>query len=193
MIIYKTVNLINNKIYFGQGKIIKAAIKKYGRENFFRINIYEGLTKISANFKEKFWIKYFNSDDPVIGYNISPGGEGGNVWGVKENHPMYGKHHSDETKIKMSLTKSGRELSAEHKHSLSLVQMGNKNASGNKGKKHSEEIRNKLSLIRKGKKNPKVSIALKGRPKSDETKRRMRESQKLRWLRERVSHAEISL
>ena len=45
MIIYKTTNLVNKKIYIGQdsknnpeylgsGAIVKKAIKKYGKENF---------------------------------------------------------------------------------------------------------------------------------------------------------------
>lgn len=183
--------MINNKIYIGKycgrsvsylgsGRWIRAAISKHGRENFKRITIDTAENHDDLCRKEIFWIRFYNELGLRM-YNVSEGGDG-------RTGP-----HSNETKIKMSLAKSGRELSAEHKHSLSLVQKGNKNASGNKGKKHSEETRNKLSLIRKGKKNPKVSIALKGRPKSDETKRRMRESQKLRWLRERVSHAEISL
>ena len=49
MIVYKTTNLINGKIYVGKyegnrenylgsGYILKKAIKKYGRENFKREN-----------------------------------------------------------------------------------------------------------------------------------------------------------
>ena len=52
MIIYKTINLINGKIYIGQdtkndpnylgsGKIIKEAIKKYGKKNFTEDSIKE--------------------------------------------------------------------------------------------------------------------------------------------------------
>lgn len=48
MVIYKTVNTINNKIYVGQdvhdnpayygsGKYLKNAIKKYGKTNFLKI------------------------------------------------------------------------------------------------------------------------------------------------------------
>lgn len=49
MVIYKTTNLINGKIYIGQdskdrpnyygsGKLIHRAIKKYGKENFKKRN-----------------------------------------------------------------------------------------------------------------------------------------------------------
>ena len=50
MIIYKTTNLVNGKIYIGKdknnnpsylgsGKILKLAIKKYGKENFTKETI----------------------------------------------------------------------------------------------------------------------------------------------------------
>ena len=87
MIIYKTTNLINGKIYvgqdsknnpgyFGSGKIIKSAIKKYGKENFKKEIIETCTSKEILDEREKFWIKELNSRDKSIGYNITEGGEG---------------------------------------------------------------------------------------------------------------------
>jgi group I intron endonuclease len=83
VIIYKTTNLINGKIYIGKdshnnpnyigsGKIIKYAIKKYGIENFSK-EILEYCTMDNIDEREIYWIKKFDSINN--GYNISPGGQ----------------------------------------------------------------------------------------------------------------------
>lgn len=90
MYIYKTTNLINNKIYIGQtmrqnsddylgsGTIIKRAIKKYGSENFKKEIIQTCESKEELDIQEKFWINELNSIRPN-GYNICDGGQGGDV------------------------------------------------------------------------------------------------------------------
>lgn len=100
MIIYKTTNLINGKIYigkdtknntkyFGSGILIERSIKKYGKDNFKK-EILEYCTIDNINDKEKFWIKEMNSQDINIGYNISKGGDGGIMCDISklsgENH-----------------------------------------------------------------------------------------------------------
>lgn len=85
MQIYKTINLINEKIYIGQEKFnnpnyygsglaIKVAIKKYGKENFKKEIIKEYFTKEDLCEAEKYWIKFYDSFVPK-GYNISLSGE----------------------------------------------------------------------------------------------------------------------
>lgn len=117
MYVYKIINLINNKIYigisrknsinsinyFGSGKAIKLAIKKYGKENFKKEIIEE-----DTNFKysdlqrlEKYYIKKLNSKEKKIGYNISDGGDGN----FGEVNGMYGKKHSKESKLSISKTR----------------------------------------------------------------------------------------
>ena len=65
MVIYKTTNLINGKIYVGQdtknnpnylgsGKILKFALKKYGIENFKKEILEECLTLDELNELEKY-------------------------------------------------------------------------------------------------------------------------------------------
>lgn len=160
MVIYKTTNLINGKIYVGQdtknnpnylgsGKILKFALKKYGIENFKKEILEECLTLDELNELEKYWINKFNSTDNNIGYNLSFGGQSGWMHGVK---------HSDETKLNYSLNRKGKLLgekngmfgkhhTEESKKKLHDKMLGNKNPFY--GKKHSEETKNKLSDIAK--------------------------------------------
>jgi hypothetical protein len=88
--IYKTTNLINLKVYigkdttanpkyYGSGVILNQAIKKYGIDNFTKEIIDTADNKKDLTEKEKYWIKYYNSDDREIGYNITKGGDGGDT------------------------------------------------------------------------------------------------------------------
>lgn len=90
--VYKTTNLVNNKIYVGQhkgnnfdsnyigsGLLLRKAINKYGIENFKCEIIQYCDTKNNLDEKEKYWINFFQSYKRKIGYNISLGGQGGNL------------------------------------------------------------------------------------------------------------------
>lgn len=90
--IYLTTNLNNGKIYIGQsngkdrnylgsGKLIKEAIKKFGRRNFNKKIIVDNIPSLEeANKLEKFYIKKYNSTNPDVGYNIENGGRGNLVY-----------------------------------------------------------------------------------------------------------------
>jgi len=91
MIIYKTTNLLNNKVYigkdtinnptyYGSGLLIRAAIKKYGKENFKKEIIETCPATDILNEREKYWIDFFKSTDRIIGYNLTDGGTGGQTW-----------------------------------------------------------------------------------------------------------------
>lgn len=104
-----------------------AAIEKYGWENFSHEIIENNLTLEEANGKEAYWIQYYDSTNQNKGYNIRPGGNntllseetkkkmsenhrdvsgknnyfyGKHFFG--EEHPFYGKHHSEKSKQKIS-------------------------------------------------------------------------------------------
>jgi hypothetical protein len=87
MVIYKTTNLINGKIYVGKskdnnpkylgsGKIIREAISKYGKDNFEKEILEYCETPYELNTKEREWILKLNTQDNNIGYNITAGGDG---------------------------------------------------------------------------------------------------------------------
>jgi len=104
--IYKTTNLINNKIYIGQhkssyfnvnykgsGLLLQDAFKKYGKENF-KVELLEWCeSRDHCNIRECYYIKLYNSRDLNVGYNISQGG-----------HERFftGMHHNEESRKKMS-------------------------------------------------------------------------------------------
>lgn len=90
MQIYKVTNKINGKIYIGQtskndpnylgsGPVIMKAVKKYGRDSFIKEIIEFCDSRELLNEREIFWIKFYNSTDRDTGYNISTGGNGGNL------------------------------------------------------------------------------------------------------------------
>lgn len=59
---------------------------KYGRDNFSFEIIESGLDKESANNRERFWIKFYDSYKD--GYNCSLGGEGGNTYAKLSEEQM---------------------------------------------------------------------------------------------------------
>lgn len=86
--IYITENLINgnkyigkhkhnknNKYYLGSGKLLKLAIKKYGKKSF-KLSILEYCSSPEElNEKEQYWINYYNAVKDPNFYNITPGGD----------------------------------------------------------------------------------------------------------------------
>lgn len=105
-----------------QQRIFARAIIKYGWENFTHEILLEGISKSEADYAEKYLIKWYKLHN--MSYNITDGGDG--VLGVRHtnspevrkqisefmrlHHPMKGKHHTEESKRKMSETmnNSGR-------------------------------------------------------------------------------------
>lgn len=186
--IYKITNKLNNKIYIGQrastvepsldtkymgsGIHIKRSIKNHGKENFIKEIIEVCESKEQLNQREIYWIGFYLSRNPIIGYNISKGGDGGINW-IDGKCPNIGLKRSEETKNKIRLIRinqpspnKGKKMSDEQKLKLSETHKGK--PSPMIGKHHSEETKLKISISNKGK----ISWN-KGKQFSDETKLKM--------------------
>lgn len=91
MYIYKTTNLINNKIYiglstksveestdyYGSGRLINEAIQKYGKENFIKEILDDNISDLDIlKTREIYWIEALKSHVSFNNYNLTLGGDG---------------------------------------------------------------------------------------------------------------------
>ena len=143
--IYKTTNLINDKIYIGQkksetflheeylgsGKRLKSAITHYGKENFKVELLEECDSKQELDEKEIFYIKQYDSQNLEIGYNLTKGGDG--VVGV----PAWNKGITKEQDNRLAKSKETKQ-----KHSKALKKAY---AEGRRTNNWTPEARQKIS------------------------------------------------
>jgi group I intron endonuclease len=155
MIIYKTTNLVNGKIYVGQdknnnpyyygsGKLLKAAVKKYGQKNFKKEILEECYTLQELNEKEIYWIKTLNSVDKTIGYNISDGS--------KEGDRKLGQEILRRGRYKYWLEKFGK-AEADRRYEEWKIKISQyQQCKIKSGWKHSDDTKKKISESSKGRK-----------------------------------------
>lgn len=148
-LVYQIKNNINGKsyvgqfsgesfeTYFGSGKLIKSAIKKYGLENFTKTILEECKSKDELNQREVFWIKELGTIEN--GYNLTKGGTGGDL----SKFISYDKAWIDEQR--KTTKKYWDTLSEDEKKRRSEIISGEKNGMYGKdgfwkGKKIPQEI-----------------------------------------------------
>lgn len=161
--IYKITNKINgnfyigkhktkdlNDKYMGSGKLIKAAIRKHGIENFEKEILETFNTEEEMNEAEKHYV--------VLGegsYNLCPGGQGG--WGYVNSNGLNITPMTEERSKKHSKTASRirkEQLSIEENiikfkeiTVLALLKVKERYPNGTfYGKNHSEETKKKMSV-----------------------------------------------
>lgn len=105
----------NNGFGYQKNTYFWKAIQKYGWDNFKHEILYDKLSQKEACEKEKELIAFYDSTNPQKGYNITTGGNiGYSVTRISEKtlqkkreaargekNPMYGKHHSEESRKKI--------------------------------------------------------------------------------------------
>jgi len=107
-------------------KLMQRAVKKYGWENFKHRILCVVHSRKVADLFEQHYIAKFNTTDRRYGYNLSKGGQGplGCTWDEErkkerskklsgQGNPMYGRHHSEETRKKMSENRRGKPMTPE--------------------------------------------------------------------------------
>ena len=154
MTIYKITNTTNGKVYIGKTNTttekrwkrhlieskhhdqrhLYRAINKY-RHDKFTIEQIETCSFDDGGSREKHWIKYYNSMNRSVGYNLTEGGENGirseeyrksiskTLKQYYRTHPkppnptkgkfgaahhFYGKHHTKNTREKLSIARRGK-------------------------------------------------------------------------------------
>jgi group I intron endonuclease len=130
----KTSTVEESENYYGSGKLIRDAIKKYGKHNFNKeilvrdVDDFETLCEL-----ERYYIQLYDTKNK--GYNMTDGGLG--MYGYEpteehrknmskslsgENHPQYGIKRSKETRLKLSekaKLRKGRPVSEETRKKIS--------------------------------------------------------------------------
>lgn len=162
--VYKIENTVNNKVYIGQTQNFKnrwkkhisaldnnrhcnehlqSAWNKYGKESF----TFSIVEKCKENIDEReiYWIARYNSADRKFGYNIALGG----------SVPMLGRHHSEETKQKISLARKGQpspmrgipmsEEAKKHMSESAILRCQRCKPKGMLGMHHTNESKHKIS------------------------------------------------
>ena len=130
--IYLIINLVNNKFYVGSAKNIwsrklghlrdlknnkhknsylQNSYNKYGSQYFIIVLLEKVESENNLTAREQYWIDTLDATNKEIAYNICPTAES-----------TLGRHHSEETKIKMSKSMKGIKRTVEGKRNISLSQ-----------------------------------------------------------------------
>jgi group I intron endonuclease len=208
--VYRIQNVVDGRVYVGSGinvkrrfrdhykalqngqhanKHLQRAWDKYGGENFeFSVILLCGKDDLLSY--EQYYIDSMRACE--AGYNICQ--KAGNTLGRK---------HSDDTREKIRLRAIGREygpcsedrrrkISEAHKGKKQSVEHNRRAVEGrrrNNSYNQTEESKNKISRTLTGKQKPegfgeKVSMAMRGVPKSPEHRKHLSEARKLFYIRQ---------
>lgn len=166
--------------YFTSSKYVKMLIEQYGKESFdFEIRKTFSDVDSAISWEKKVLIRMnVLNNDSWLNKNIS-----GSI--KNDIHPLLDKHHTDETKKKISNSKIGKSVHDEKsRKEMSDMRSGDKH--WNYGKKWDDETKekNRQSNIRKRLESPelfKPMPSTKGMKMSEEAKQKMSDARKKYW------------
>ena len=170
------------KRLYAEGKLIphnKGMMKKEICE-FLEKNTNKYLCKCGCGYHIKIIKQHFYVGIPSLIKNH--GQKGNKKYGSPGNkNPMYGKHHTKETKEKISKKNLGKVCTREHRERIGQANKGK--PSSMKGKKHSEEVKRRISLLNKGRHHTdeakkKISRANTGKCRTEQVKRNISETKR---------------
>lgn len=162
-IVYKIINNINNKHYigvhktdnpndgyFGSGKAIKKAIKKYGKNNFTKkvLMITEDVTK-AYNLEKELTQDYQDRNN----YNMKLGGIGG----FTKEDALKGYNVAKSSWTKEMLSENGKK-SVKNISKKTLIENGRRTGTANKGRKLTESHKEALRESWRNKKKETASV-----------------------------------
>ena len=170
--VYAWIKPDTNEVFYigkGSGKRINESYRTnktcmnivniYGFENIIKIKLAENMTENQAYEAEIYWIDFYRNDSSCL-TNICNGGIGSKgyydslteeekIIHAEKSKSFLNKHHTEETKNKMSESAKGHTVSEETRKKISESAKGRPGAF--KGKHHSEETKKKLSEAKLGK------------------------------------------
>jgi len=163
---FRINNHISDAIGHKKTMYFHSAIRKYGPKSFDWEVLHECVNIHDLNKLEIYYIKLYDTNNN--GYNLNTGG--GNAVPSKEtkqrmsiaqnkckrtgkDHHFYGKHHSEETKRKLSELNKGHKVPKETRQKISKALKGCYTGKDSPmyGKSVSKKTRQKLSKMNKGK------------------------------------------
>lgn len=172
--LYQITNIVNNKIYIGihqtmnlndsymgSGKLLLAALKKYGKDNFKK-TILEVFTRECDMIKREIEIvteDFCRRDDT---YNIMPGGKFGSS--ERNGLSFAGRNHTDEAKLLISNAATCRKHNSSAKEKMSANNFAKRNPDAHhehvtklgkllKSEEHKKKIKESALIVKSGQKN----------------------------------------
>lgn len=204
--------------YFTSSKLVHSMIEKYGTESFeYQIRKTFKSKDLAIIWEEKI-LRKFNVLHNEKWLNASIAGYFIHTEEIKKkiSEANKGKLLSKEVKQKISKAKKGKSPSIEHRKKISEANTGktaneqtrkrisealkgrklskeHKNKISRIGRKHTEESKEKIRNSHIGMKHTKESILkMSGKPRSEETKRKISEAQKMRHAKNKYKHGQSS-